>query len=100
MDSCAENNISNYERTFRGVLGTGMLTAVIGGVVTSPVTIFSILIAVHLIMTATLGSDPIYEATHARNSASPRGRDCSSTAAFRRGRASSRTARPAQSGRW
>ena len=32
--------------------------------------------------------------------ASPRGRDCSSTAAFRRGRASSRTARPAQSGRW
>ena len=32
--------------------------------------------------------------------ASPRGRDCSSTAVFRRGRASSRTARPAQSGRW
>src|SRR5918912_1161975 len=31
--------------------------------------------------------------------ASPRGRDCSSTAVFRRGRASSRTARPAQSGR-
>ena len=32
--------------------------------------------------------------------ASPRGRDCSSTAAFRRGRASSCTARPAQSVRW
>jgi NADPH:quinone reductase-like Zn-dependent oxidoreductase len=32
--------------------------------------------------------------------ASPRGRDCSSTAAFGRGKASSRTARPAQSGRW
>src|SRR5258707_2034085 len=32
--------------------------------------------------------------------ASPRGRDCSSTAACGRARASSRTARPAQSGRW
>ncbi len=32
--------------------------------------------------------------------ASPRGRDCSSSATFRRGRASSRTARQAQSGRW
>jgi hypothetical protein len=29
-----------------------------------------------------------------------RGRACSSTVAFRRGRASSRTARRAQSGRW
>jgi hypothetical protein len=35
-----------------------------------------------------------------RSRASPRGRDCSSTATFRRGRASSRTARQAQSGRW
>ena len=33
-------------------------------------------------------------------SASPRGRDCSTTAVFRPGRASSRTARPEQSGRW
>jgi NADPH:quinone reductase-like Zn-dependent oxidoreductase len=32
--------------------------------------------------------------------ASPRGRDCSSTAAFRRGRAYLCTARPAQSARW
>jgi NADPH:quinone reductase-like Zn-dependent oxidoreductase len=32
--------------------------------------------------------------------ASPRGRDCSSSGTFRRGRASSRTARRAQSGRW
>ena len=35
-----------------------------------------------------------------RSRASPRGRDCSSTAAFRRGRASWRTARPAPSARW
>ena len=35
-----------------------------------------------------------------RPRASPRGKDCSSTATFRRGRASSRTARQAQLGRW
>src|SRR5262249_18561680 len=35
-----------------------------------------------------------------RSRASPRGRDCSNSAAFRRARVSSRTARPAQSVRW
>jgi ethanolamine transporter EutH len=65
MDSCAVNNVTNNERTFRGVLAIGMLTAAITGIVTSPMAIFSILIAVYLIMTATLGSDPIYTAAHA-----------------------------------
>ena len=65
MNSVATNNVTNNERAFRGVLGIGMLTAAITGVVTSPMTIFGILIAAYLIMTASLGSDPIYAATRA-----------------------------------
>jgi len=58
-------NVSDNERAFRGLSGIAMLTAVIAGVVASPMTIFGILIAVYLIMTAALGSDPIYAAVHA-----------------------------------
>lgn len=58
-------NVSNNERGFRGVLGISSLTVVILGIVSSPVTIFGILIAVYLIMTAIMGTDPIYAAFYA-----------------------------------
>jgi hypothetical protein len=63
--SSGYQNVYKYERVFRGVFGIGILTAVITGIVASPMSIFSIVIAVYLVMTATLGTDPIYAAAHA-----------------------------------
>ena len=54
-------NVTNNERGFRAVIGMGVLTSVVAGMIASPVTIFGAsMIAVYLVMTAIIGSDPVY----------------------------------------
>ena len=64
-------NVTNNERLFRGVFGTGLLTAVVAGAIVSPITIFTAsMTAVYLVMTATMGSDPLYLALNSISKAS------------------------------
>ena len=47
-------NVTNNERGFRSVFGMGLLTTVAAGIIASPIAIFGTL------MTAIIGSDPVY----------------------------------------
>jgi len=61
MNTTTVNNVTNNERTFRGVFGMGLLTTVAAGTIAAPAVIFGTsMIAVYLVMTAIIGSDPVY----------------------------------------
>jgi Inner membrane protein YgaP-like, transmembrane domain len=54
-------NVTNNERGFRSVFGMGLLTTVAAGIIASPIAIFGTsMIGVYLVMTAIIGSDPVY----------------------------------------
>ena len=59
-------NVSNNERGFRSVFGMGMLTTVAAGTIASPIAIFGVsMVGVYLVITAIIGSDPVYAVTEA-----------------------------------
>jgi hypothetical protein len=54
-------NMSTDERAFRAVVGLGILSSIVAGLVTAPVAIFVLsLISVYLIMTTISGIDLVY----------------------------------------
>jgi len=54
-------NVSNNERGFRVVIALGMLSGVIAGTVSAPVTMFALaMVSIYLVTTAIIGSDPVY----------------------------------------
>jgi len=66
MNTTTVNNVTNNERTFRGVFGMGLLTTVAAGAIGSPVMIFGVsMVGVYLVMTAIIGSDPVYATANA-----------------------------------
>ena len=69
-------NMTNYERWFRGASGVALLTIIVSGVISSSVgTLVTTLIAVYLVMTAGLGSAPAYAVARAIPRASGMKRD-------------------------
>lgn len=54
-------NVSNNERGFRVVMALGMLSGIIAGTVSAPVTMFALAVmSIYLVTTAIIGSDPVY----------------------------------------
>jgi len=54
-------NVSNNERGFRSVFGMGLLATVAAGTLAGPAVIFGTsMVGVYLVMTAIIGSDPVY----------------------------------------
>jgi len=61
--STHNQNVTNAERLLRTIFGTALLTAISAGAVAFPVVIFTLsMLAVYLVMTAIIGSDPVYVA--------------------------------------
>ena len=65
------HNVSHNERAFRSVFGMGLLTTVAAGAFAVPTVIFGAsMIGVYLVMTAIIGSDPVYAVAQAISSTS------------------------------
>lgn len=76
MNTSTANNVTNNERAFRSVFGMGLLTTVTAGTIASPVVIFGTsMIAVYLVMTSIIGSDPVYAAANAVSKTGPTAHD-------------------------
>lgn len=69
-------NVTDNERAFRAIFGIGLSSVVSAGVITSPVAIFAVsAIAVYLVITAIIGTDPAYAASNLFSKATPVRRD-------------------------
>ena len=54
-------NVTNNERSFRALSAMGIMSAVVSGIIPTPLTMFTAsLIALYLVMTAIIGTDPVY----------------------------------------
>ena len=54
-------NVTNNERSFRALSAMVIMTAVVAGIIPTPLTMFTAsVIALYLVMTAIIGTDPVY----------------------------------------